>query len=66
MSTQGVLQTVGRRQLRVFVRRETYGRYVSVLCYLPRDRYNTAVRERFSADPDGPLPGRARSSSTCR
>jgi glutamate dehydrogenase len=46
--TQGVLQTVGRRQLRVFVRRETYGRYVSVLCYLPRDRYNTAVRERFS------------------
>jgi glutamate dehydrogenase len=46
--TQGVLQTVGRRQLKVFVRRETYGRYVSVLCYLPRDRYNTAVRERFS------------------
>ncbi len=46
--TQGVLQTVGRRQLRVFVRRETYGRYVSVLCYLPRDRYNTAVRQRFS------------------
>ena len=46
--TQGVLQTVGRRQLRVFVRRETYGRYVSVLCYLPRERYNTAVRERFS------------------
>jgi len=46
--TQGVLQTVGRRQLRVFVRREPYARYVSVLCYLPRDRYNTAVRERFS------------------
>nr|WP_246416109.1 NAD-glutamate dehydrogenase [Nocardioides luti] len=37
-----------RRQLRVFVRRDTYGRYVSVLVYLPRDRYNTAVRERFS------------------
>ncbi len=46
--TQGVLETVGRRRLRVFVRRETYGRYISVLCYLPRDRYNTGVRERFS------------------
>ncbi|MDQ3483842.1 MAG: NAD-glutamate dehydrogenase, partial [Actinomycetota bacterium] len=26
----------------------TYGRYVSVLVYLPRDRYNTSVRERFA------------------
>ena len=64
--TQGVLQTVGRRQLRVFVRRETYGRYVSVLCYLPRDRYNTAVRERFSADPARPLRAATASSSTSR
>ena len=37
-----------RRQLRIFIRRDTYGRYVSVLVYLPRDRYNTAVRERFA------------------
>lgn len=37
-----------RRQLKMFIRRDTYGRYVSVLVYLPRDRYNTAVRERFS------------------
>ncbi|GAB2445908.1 NAD-glutamate dehydrogenase [Nocardioides hungaricus] len=37
-----------RRQLRLFIRRDTYGRYVSVLVYLPRDRYNTTVRERFS------------------
>ncbi|WP_179665712.1 NAD-glutamate dehydrogenase [Nocardioides panaciterrulae] len=37
-----------RRQLRMFIRRDTYGRYVSVLVYLPRDRYNTSVRERFS------------------
>ncbi|MFC5495507.1 NAD-glutamate dehydrogenase [Nocardioides caricicola] len=37
-----------RRRLRLFTRRDTYGRYVSVLVYLPRDRYNTAVRERFS------------------
>ncbi len=37
-----------RRQPRVFARRDTYGRYVSVLVYLPRDRYNTTVRERFA------------------
>ncbi|GAB3772967.1 glutamate dehydrogenase [Nocardioides ginsengisegetis] len=37
-----------RRQVRMFIRRDTYGRYVSVLVYLPRDRYNTSVRERFS------------------
>jgi glutamate dehydrogenase len=36
-----------RRQVRMFIRRDTYGRYVSVLVYLPRDRYNTGVRERF-------------------
>jgi glutamate dehydrogenase len=47
MSTR-VMETRGRRQLRIFVRRDTYGRYVSVLVFLPRDRYNTTVRERFS------------------
>jgi glutamate dehydrogenase len=44
-----VMETRGRRRLRIFVRRDTYGRYVSVLVFLPRDRYNTTVRERFSA-----------------
>ncbi|HEX3930363.1 MAG TPA: NAD-glutamate dehydrogenase [Nocardioides sp.] len=43
-----VMETRGRRQLRIFVRRDTYGRYVSVLVFLPRDRYNTTVREKFS------------------
>jgi glutamate dehydrogenase len=37
-----------RRAVRMFIRRDTYGRYVSVLVYLPRDRYNTGVRERFA------------------
>lgn len=36
-----------RRAVRMFIRRDTYGRYVSVLVYLPRDRYNTGVRVRF-------------------
>ncbi|HEX7739185.1 MAG TPA: NAD-glutamate dehydrogenase [Marmoricola sp.] len=44
-----VMHTRERRQLRLFVRRDVYQRYVSCLVYLPRDRYNTAVRERIAA-----------------
>ena len=43
-----VMITRERRQLRLFTRRDTYGRYVSCLVYMPRDRYNTAVREKLS------------------
>ena len=44
-----VMLTKERRQLRLFMRRDTYGRYLSCLVYLPRDRYNTTVREKFAA-----------------
>lgn len=47
-TVQAVLFARARRQPRLFARRDTYGRYVSVLVYLPRDRYNTTVRERFA------------------
>ena len=43
-----VMQTRERRQLRLFVRRDVYGRFLSCLVYLPRDRYNTTVRERIA------------------
>ncbi|MGI9612568.1 MAG: NAD-glutamate dehydrogenase domain-containing protein, partial [Acidimicrobiales bacterium] len=33
-----------RRRVRVFPRRELFGRFVTVLVYLPRDRYNTDTR----------------------
>ena len=42
---EAVLHT-RERQLRLFVRRDTYGRYLSCLVYLLRDRYTTQVRER--------------------
>ncbi|HYO41400.1 MAG TPA: NAD-glutamate dehydrogenase [Nocardioidaceae bacterium] len=45
---EAVLHTRERRQLRLFVRRDAYGRYLSCLVYLPRDRYTTAVRERIA------------------
>lgn len=43
-----VMHTRERRQLKLFVRPDAYGRFWSVLVYLPRDRYNTAVRERIA------------------
>ncbi|MDR1767550.1 MAG: NAD-glutamate dehydrogenase, partial [Propionibacteriaceae bacterium] len=36
-----------RRLVRVFPRRDHYGAFVTVQVYLPRDRYNTASRERL-------------------
>ncbi len=40
----GVLRMAGRRQLRLFMRRDTFGRFISCLIYLPRDRFTTAHR----------------------
>ena len=42
----GVLRLRERKQVRLFVRRDDYGRYVSCLVYLPRDRFSTKVRLR--------------------
>ena len=36
-----------RRQVQMFVRRDPYGRFLSCLIYLPRDRYTTSVRRRM-------------------
>nr|BFE68306.1 hypothetical protein GCM10020092_016070 [Actinoplanes digitatis] len=41
----GVLRMAGRRQLRLFLRRDGYGRFISCLIYLPRDRFTTANRQ---------------------
>ncbi len=42
----GVLRLSERKQTRLFLRRDRYGRYMSCLVYLPRDRYTTQVRLR--------------------
>ena len=46
---QAVLHTRERRQVRLFVRKDVYGRFLSCLVYLPRDRYTTGVREKIAA-----------------
>ena len=43
----GVLRLRERKQLRLFVRTDPYGRYMSCLVFLPRDRYTTQIRLRI-------------------
>ncbi|HEX6471050.1 MAG TPA: NAD-glutamate dehydrogenase [Streptosporangiaceae bacterium] len=43
----GVLRLRERRQLKLFLRKDPYGRYMSCLVYLPRDRYTTKIRLRI-------------------
>ncbi|WP_240739805.1 NAD-glutamate dehydrogenase [Leucobacter triazinivorans] len=38
-----------RRRSRIFLRQDEFGRFVSALVFLPRDRYNTTVRLRIEA-----------------
>ena len=42
-----VLRLRERRQVKMFVRRDVYDRFMSCLVYLPRDRYTTKVRLRI-------------------
>jgi glutamate dehydrogenase len=44
-----VLHLQERRKTKLFTRRDEFGRFVSCLVYLPRDRYNTTVRLRIEA-----------------
>ncbi|WP_406318430.1 NAD-glutamate dehydrogenase [Streptosporangium sp. NBC_01639] len=43
----GVLRLRERKQVKVFLRPDDYGRYVSCLVYLPRDRYTTKIRVKM-------------------
>jgi glutamate dehydrogenase len=43
---EAVLRLRERTQSRLFLRKDIYGRYMSCLLYLPRDRYTTQVRLR--------------------
>ncbi len=53
----GVLRLSERKQTRLFLRRDRYGRYMSCLVYLPRDRYTTKVRLRAQGILVGALHG---------
>jgi glutamate dehydrogenase len=46
-SVRGIVNLYERRRVRLFARRDTFERFYSCLVYVPRDRYNTEVRERI-------------------
>jgi len=46
---EGILDLETRPRVRAFARVDRFDRFVSVLLFVPRDRYNTKVRERIGA-----------------
>ncbi|MEE2878582.1 MAG: NAD-glutamate dehydrogenase domain-containing protein, partial [Pseudomonadota bacterium] len=45
---RGALHLVGRPRTRLFVRRDQFNRFVSILVFVPREAYDTSVRIRLS------------------
>ncbi len=45
-TAMGILGLEGRRSVDMFTRRDSFGRYVSCLVYLPRDRFETRLQRR--------------------
>jgi len=45
----GILALGERQRVRLFVHRDQFGRFVSCLVFVPRDRFNTENRERIGA-----------------
>jgi glutamate dehydrogenase len=45
----GILNLQERQRLALFVRRDPFERFVSCLVYVPRERYDTALRRRVAA-----------------
>ncbi|HEX6763349.1 MAG TPA: NAD-glutamate dehydrogenase [Gaiellaceae bacterium] len=53
----GIFNLGERRRVRLFLRRDNFGRFISCLVYIPRDRYNTQNRERIEQILDEELHG---------
>ena len=43
----GVMHLYDRPKTRLFIRRDRFDRFVSILVFVPRDRYNSALREKI-------------------
>jgi len=61
--TIGILHLQERQQVKVFIRRDTFGRFFSCLVYVPRDRYDTRIRHRIQDILMRALNGRSVESS---
>ena len=55
---QGMLHLYDRPRVRLFARTDPFDRFVSVLLFMPRDRYDSDVRQTGGRDPGAGLDGR--------
>lgn len=46
--SMGIMQLQERRRLRLFIRKDIYDRYFSCLIYVPRERFNSDLRQKMS------------------
>ncbi len=60
----GVLNLQERQRIALFVRRDAFDRFVSCFVYVPRERYNTALRQRFGVILEQAYGGKIASFST--
>jgi glutamate dehydrogenase len=56
-TAMGILRLEERRRVRLFMWHDNYGRFVSALVYVPRDRYTTTVRRRIEVVLNDAFPG---------
>jgi glutamate dehydrogenase len=57
-AVRGIVNLYERSQVRLFARRDPFGRYYCCLVYVPRDRYHTQTRTRIETVLLGALGGR--------
>lgn len=55
----GIVRLQERRRATLFVRRDSFDRYVSCLVYVPRDRYNSAIRYKMQTLLEDAFQGKA-------
>jgi glutamate dehydrogenase len=58
-NARGILQLQERARVALFLRRDPFGRYVTCLVYVPRDRYDSALRIRIQTFLENAFQGKA-------
>lgn len=55
----GILRLQERQRVRLFLRRDPFGRFTSAQVFVPRDRYNTELRVKISSELMAALDGQS-------
>ncbi len=58
-NARGILQLQERARVALIVRRDSFGRYLTCLIYVPRDRYDLALRNKFRVLLESALGGQS-------